>query len=172
MMDDLRKLGYLRFKAGMTLEDGFFITLEENIRYAVLLGFYDGDGEEGSSKIFSTNKEFLEQVKREFNIHSDVTLHNKEGRQFVYCKYCKIKNKYYLSLGSNVFNRMMEAYEYSMERKRMYYPLGPSRYAYENLKCKIKTKKNFKCIIRIGPIYKLIKSFNVSYETFKKLFKE
>jgi len=172
MMEDLKKLGFFRFKKGEALEDGFFTNLEEKVRYAVLLGFYDGDGEEGSSKIFSTNKKFLEQVKREFDIQSEVNLHNKKGRNYVFLQYCDTKNSYYLSIGSDNFNKMMEIYLFSMERKRRHYPLGPNRYVYENLRLKIKSKENLECLIRIAPIYKLIEIFNVSHPTFKKLLNE
>ena len=58
MIDDLKKLGYFNFKAGEALEEGFFTNLREDVQYSVLLGFYDGDGEEGSSKKISTNKKF------------------------------------------------------------------------------------------------------------------
>jgi hypothetical protein len=70
-----------------------------------------------------------------------------------------------------MFNKMMETYKYSMERKRKYYPLGPGRFVYESLREKIKTKENFQRLIHIGPTYKLMEVFNVSFETFKKLFK-
>jgi len=172
MMEDLKNLGYFRFKSGKALEEGFFTNLREDIRYCVLLGFYDGDGEKSTSKIYSTNRKFLEQVKKEFKITLDVRISSKSGENFVFYKNCKIKDSFYLSLGSDIFNKMMETYKYSMERKRKYYPLGPSRFVYETLREKIKTKENLERLILIGPTYKLMEAFNVCFETFKKLFKE
>jgi len=172
MMENLKKLGYFHFKSGEALEEGFFTNLREDIRYSVLLGFYDGDGEKGTSKIFSTNKKFLEQIKKEFNIASDLRISSKSGEHFVFYKNCRTKTKYYLALGSEIFNKMMEIYKFSMERKRKYYPLGPSRFVYESLREKIKTKENLERLILNGPTYKLTEVFNVNFQTFKKLFKE
>jgi len=173
MIEDLRILGFFDFKAGEALEEGFFTNLGNDVRYSVLLGFYDGDGTEGTSKVFSTNRKFLEQIKREFNIRADISLdHKGSKRKFVVYKYCETKNSYYLTLGSDVFNKMMETYEYSMERKRSHYPLGHGKYTYEILRGKIKSKENLERLIRIAPIYKLMNIFKVSFETFKKLFIE
>jgi hypothetical protein len=88
MMEDLKNLGYFRFKSGEALEEGFFANLREDIQYSVLLGFYDGDGEKGTSKIYSTNKKFLEQIKKEFNITSDIRISSKSGENFVFYKNC------------------------------------------------------------------------------------
>ena len=173
LRDDLKKLGYFQFKSGVALEEGFFNKLREGVCYSVLLGFYDGDGEEGSSKIWSTNQHFQEQIKREFNIPASVNLGREASKQqFVFLQNCETKNSYYLSLGSKIFNKMMETYNYSMERKRRHYPLGPSKFVYENLKNKIASRENLERIILIAPTYNLLEVFNISFETFKKLLEE
>ena len=123
-------------------------------------------------KKFPQIKNFLEQIKREFKIQANIKLHHKGGKDFVYYKYSMTKNKYYLSLGSDVFNKMMEIYDYSIERKRNHYPLGPSKYTYEILRERINCKENLEGLILIAPIYKLMEVFGICFETFKKLLKE
>ncbi len=173
MMDDLKKLGFFKFKSGKALKNGFFTELSNRVKYSILLGFYDGDGEEGATKIISSNKKFLEQIKREFNVRNDVRLHHKgKKHQFVVYMYSKTKNTWYLSLGADVFNKMMESYEYSMERKREYYPMTTYKYAYVKLKEKIKDKENLERLLLIGPRAKLAEVLGVSFQTFKKLCDE
>lgn len=41
------------------MENGFFTELSERVKFSILLGFYDGDGERNSSKIHNSNKKFL-----------------------------------------------------------------------------------------------------------------
>ncbi|NVM35683.1 MAG: hypothetical protein HWN81_08805 [Candidatus Lokiarchaeota archaeon] len=68
MIEDLKELCFLDFKDGKALKDGFFRDLRHNIALSVLLGFYDGDGEEGTPIIHSSNRHFFKQIRREFNI--------------------------------------------------------------------------------------------------------
>jgi hypothetical protein len=74
---------------------------------AFLLGYYDGDGNQGSTAIVSSNLVLLEQIKQKFNVPYRVR--SKEP----------FKDKYfYLTLGVELFNKMMDNYELSLPRKR------------------------------------------------------
>ncbi|MFX1313747.1 MAG: hypothetical protein ACFFHD_14245 [Promethearchaeota archaeon] len=173
MMGDLKKLGFFDFKSGKALKDGFFTELSDRVKFSILLGFYDGDGERGSSKIISSNKKFLEQIKREFNIRHDVRLGTKgKKNEFVAYKNCKTKNRWYLSLGADIFNKMMESYENSMERKRKYYPMTTHKYSYIKLKETIKNKEILEELLYIAPRTKLAENFSICFETLKKLCDE
>lgn len=117
---------------------------------------------EGSTKVFNTNRQFLEQVKREFKISYNVLLRKRGGKDVHYSVQGReyigdLKDKWYLSLGAEIFNKMMESVRKSMERKRKYYPLSTDKYAYENLKKLIKNKLNLETIIHIAPITVLSK---------------
>ena len=173
MMDNLEKLGFFNFKSGNALEEGFFTNLREDVRYSILLGFYDGDGEKGTSKIISTNKKFLDQIKREFNIINNVRLSKKaEKNKFVVHSYSDTKDSWTLSVGGRTFNKMMESYSRSMERKRLSYPMGTSKNACVILEEIIHSKENLERLLYIAPISKLMEFFGVGFETFKKLTKK
>ena len=177
MLDDLRSLGFFDFKKGKPLPEGFFSKLNRKVALSILCGFYDGDGEQGGTKIHNSNSHFLEQVKREFNIRYLVRLAKKGGKNVRYTVQGReylgdLKDKWYLSLGAEIFNEMMESVKESMERKRKYYPLSIDKYAYKNLKELIKNKLNLETIIRIAPVTALIKKFGVSFPTFQKLCQE
>jgi hypothetical protein len=173
MMEDLKNLGFFRFKSGEALEDGFFTNLNENVSYSVLMGFYDGDGEAGSSKLSSTNRKFLEQVKREFNVKNNVRLCEKGGRnKFVFVGYYETKDRYTLALGGKIYNRMIESYEYSMERKRRHYPMGASKNAYAILKDTISDKANLEMLNLLAPRTKIAETLGYSFVLFKRLCDE
>jgi len=72
-----------------------------------LLGFFDGDGTKGTHKIASASRGFLEDIKYYFDISNDIK-EIKEGN-------------YGLSLGSELFNEMMDTYSKSMLYKRRYF---------------------------------------------------
>ncbi len=118
MIEDLKKLGFLDFKEGRGLRDGFFRNLRHNVAFSVLLGFYDGDGEEGAPIIHNSNKRFLEQIKEEFNIRHEVKKKKNVGREEFWIKDCDIKNQWYLRIGPELFNLMMKSFEFSMEKEK------------------------------------------------------
>jgi len=85
------------------------------LNLAFLLGYYDGDGTEGSTVISSGSKKFLEQIKEKYEINYDLRYRKSEsiinGR--------KVKGEGWdLALGANLFNEMMKNYQFSMPRKR------------------------------------------------------
>ena len=172
MINDLNKLGFKEFKEGSPLKDGFFTSLRHDIALSILLGFYDGDGEEGAPIIHSTNKEFLEQIKKEFNIRYDLQL-KKKGKigDIVLGQESDTKDQWYLRIRPELFNKMMESYEPSMERKREYYPLKTigNRYAFDVLVEKLGNKKALEELTLIGPKTRLAKAFGCSFDLFKRL---
>ncbi len=172
MISDLNKLGFKKFKEDGSLKDGFFTNLRRDVALAVLLGFYDGDGEEGAPIIHNTNKKFLDQIKKEFNIKYNVRL-KKKGKKgaIVLGQESDTKNQWYLRIGRELFNEMMESHKLSMERKRKYYPLNlkSGRYRFDVLVEKLGNKKSLEELILIGPRTRLAKVFGFSFELFKRL---
>lgn len=74
---------------------------------AFLLGYYDGDGETGTSRIWSGSYDFLEDIKQIIDIPNEIQY-----------KKSKLGEAWGLSIGPRVFNAMLDCYKNSMERKR------------------------------------------------------
>lgn len=172
MIEDLKELGFLDFKEGRGLRDGFFKNLRQNVALSVLLGFYDGDGEEGAPIIHNSNKQFLDQIRKEFNIRHEVKNKKRAGREEVWIKDCNTKDQWYLRLGPELFNLMMKSFEFSMERKRDFYPMKGGRYTYEILREKIGNNDVIDELTHLGPRTKLAEFFGVSFDLFKRLCDE
>lgn len=85
------------------------------LNMAFILGFFDGDGTAGTTRITSANLEFLNQIKKKFNILYEPKYVNSVFRD---------KNKtyyghaYIMYLGGNVFNELLDNYADSLKRKR------------------------------------------------------
>ena len=85
---------------------------------AFLLGYFDGDGKMGTTKIASGSKIFLKQIKAKFEIKGKI-------QKQISCFYDSIKDRivegstYIISLGSNLFNKMLINYSDSLKRKRI-----------------------------------------------------
>ena len=105
MFDDLNSHGCIPNKS---LKIEYPILPNREIELAFLLGYFDGDGTKGTSKITSGNRKFLEQIKEKFNIDNLVTRDNKNV------------NAYRLFLGVKLFNEILDNYEDSLPRKRIY----------------------------------------------------
>ena len=71
---------------------------------AFLLGYFDGDGTTGTSRITSGSKIFLLQISKKFNI---------ENKIYSY------KGNYKLYLGAKLFNEMLDNYQKSFSKKRI-----------------------------------------------------
>jgi len=71
---------------------------------AFLLGYFDGDGTIGTSKITTGSLKFLEQIKQLFNIPNKI--HKRKGAFDLY-------------LGANLFDEMLDNYQNSLPRKRI-----------------------------------------------------
>ena len=95
----------------------------EELYLAFLLGYFDGDGQQGTTRIYSGSKKFLIDIKRKFKIRNEIKVdHRTEYIHPITQKIIK-KNTYVyrLALGSNLFNKMLKNYPYSIERKRKIY---------------------------------------------------
>ena len=87
--------------------------LKREIYLAFLLGFFDGDGQQGSSRIFSNSYMFLRQIKEKFNLDSKIS------RTKYITKKLEVKSKYSMFLTAELFNEMLSNYKVSLERKRV-----------------------------------------------------
>ncbi|MHA2006937.1 MAG: hypothetical protein ACXABO_02975 [Promethearchaeota archaeon] len=76
-----------------------------------LLGYFDGDGTKGTSRITSGSKGFLDDIKNHFEIPYNVLpqLSSSGG------------TAWNLNLGAETFNEMMDIYKHSMSIKRRYF---------------------------------------------------
>ncbi len=79
--------------------------VSRELALAFLLGFFDGDGKEGTTTFHLGSKKILDQIKEKFKVPHDV-YPDKDGKSW------------YLSLGGKLFNEMMDNYKFSLERKR------------------------------------------------------
>jgi len=101
----------------------------QKLYLAFLLGYYDGDGTKGTSRIKSASKKFLVQIQSLFEIKYQIKtieknkiIRNFDGSIRV------IKGKCYaLFLGSKLFNEMIDNYEYSLKRKRFKFSTNEER---------------------------------------------
>ncbi len=80
---------------------------------AFLLGFFDGDGKQGETRIKIRSRLFLENIKSKFN------LKNKIGSEKYKIKNGEEREVFRLHLGADLFNEMLDNYQNSLERKRI-----------------------------------------------------
>ena len=156
MAEDMIKLSFLQFKKGGKINEAIFINRE--VALGFLLGYFDGDGSEGSTKIVSTNKIFLEQIKEKFIIKNSVVKEQDLDR---------MKPLWRLFVGPRIFNEMLRNYEKSMLRKRRLF--REDNIVYENIKEKIKNKENLQDLVNKYPKSRLAKMFGVSPPLITKL---
>jgi len=79
---------------------------------AFLLGYYDGDGKQGTTSIKSGSKIILEQIKELFGLSTKISTRKyklKDGQE---------SEAYDFWLGAELFNEMMGNYQNSLPRKR------------------------------------------------------
>ena len=80
---------------------------------AFLLGHFDGDGQQGSSRIYSISYRFLDQIKSKFNLKSKIS------KQIYITKDGSKRFKYSIFLTADLFNEMLNNFQYSLKRKRI-----------------------------------------------------
>lgn len=100
---DLKKL---TFKGSNSRATEFPDLHSRDLDLAFLLGFYDGDGDQGRSRISSSSKKILEQIQRKFNVLYRIRRH---------------KGVWQLSLGGKLMNEMQINYVNSLKRKRKFF---------------------------------------------------
>ena len=91
---------------------------------AFLLGYFDGDGIQGTSRITSGSINFLNQIRSKFNLRFNID-----------------DSHMRLTLGAKLFNEMLDNYKSSLMRKRIYLK--------ENIKAKVIDNLG----IQIGNVY-------------------
>ena len=72
-----------------------------------LLGCFDGDGEEGTSRLWSGSRKFFEDIKNKFDVTNEIQYRESN-----------LGSAWGLSLGPKLFNAMLDSYKESMPRKR------------------------------------------------------
>ncbi|TFG24853.1 MAG: hypothetical protein EU529_03025 [Promethearchaeota archaeon] len=134
---------------------------------AFLLGYYDGDGSEGSTVLSSGSKKFLEQIKDKFNITYDIRL--KKCNSIINGR--RVKGKGYdLALGAELFNEMMHNYSESMKRKRKIFETPEEKSERMRQVCKYIAKvkiteeflKNLEQLTWKKPLYKIAEDLGIS----------
>ncbi len=120
---DSRFIGHLIDKGLIMGKKAEFITLPDlgdihnnrvrELYMAFLLGYFDGDGEEGSSRIYSNSYKFLQQIKKKFRLNSKIS-----GQKYM-TKDGDEKTKYMMYLTADLFNEMLHNYDFSLGRKRI-----------------------------------------------------
>jgi len=135
---------------------------------AFLLGYFDGDGTTGTSKITSGSKLFLEEIKELFQVKSKI------HKKYSYGK------AYDLHLGAELFNEMLDNFKESLERKRIRFSLNEQRI--ENIKKKawkggskrklVITKQDLENLVWIKPKIKIAEEYDVSDKTIDKYCKK
>ncbi len=83
------------------------------LKLAFLLGYFDGDGKQGTTRISSSSRLYIEDIKSIFK------LDYKPGITTYKSKSGEIKKSYKLHLGADLFNEMLDNYEESLPRKRI-----------------------------------------------------
>ncbi|MFX1499789.1 MAG: hypothetical protein ACFFDH_02350 [Promethearchaeota archaeon] len=142
-----------------------FNSRELNLSF--LLGYYDGDGTEGSTVITSGSKKFLEQIKKKYSIAYE--LRYKKSESIINGK--KVNGEGWdLALGANLFNDMMRNYQSSMPRKRKIFETPKEKSERMKQACinraKLKINNNFlenlKKLVWEMPLYKIANAYNIS----------
>lgn len=122
MVKDLVNLGFCGSKSKIKTLPKIFMNInnvfQRKLFLAWLLGFYDGDGEMNSTRISSSSREFLQEIKSALRINSKIRLafdiDKKSYLEGVIAK----KSHWRLSLGVSIYKEMMQNYKNSMPRKR------------------------------------------------------
>jgi hypothetical protein len=113
MAKDLLDLGY---KPSSLKQTEFPKLNTRELDLAFVLGFFDAEGKEGTTSLHLGSKKILDQIKERFDLPHNV-YPDKEGY-------------WYFSLGSKFFNKIMDNYKNSLERKRRLFRV-PLRQVFE-----------------------------------------
>ncbi|MFW9895271.1 MAG: hypothetical protein ACFFD7_05650 [Candidatus Thorarchaeota archaeon] len=142
-----------------------------------LLGYYDGDGTEGSTVISSGSKKFLEQIKKKYAI--DYDLRYKKSESVINGKIVKGEG-WDLALGANLFNEMMRNYEFSMSRKRKIFETPEEKsermrqLCIDRAKLKINDDllEDLKKLVWEVPLYKVAEKYKISISRISEICKK
>lgn len=138
---------------------------------AFLLGYFDGDGTQGQSRIHSGSRKFLYQIKREFNIKNKISFVKiDDGYKNSFKGEC-----YNLYLGAQLFNEMLDNYQNSLERKRKYLETTDLRIErrkieFQSLLAKSSlTRDDLQYLVWKLPLYKIAEKLECNYLLVKKI---
>ncbi len=117
IVEELLENGFSSSAMGKGLPD-IIMRAEEDIALAFLLGFFDGDGSWCGGRnaiIYTSNKKFLTDIKNKFKIKWTI-----KTKKALIDDIGEIINRasHRLTLGANLYEKMMRNYPYSMKRKR------------------------------------------------------
>ena len=151
-----------------------------NLYLAWLLGLYDGDGFQGKTMVCSGIKILLEQIKDFFNIRYEVREYYYDSDLGYHIRITEDIEKasikrssrfiYILTLGSQLFNQMMNNYYDSLERKRNIF--SELHETYEKLIEHVVNRANLQNLINKNPKNKLINLLNTTEYALDKLINE
>ena len=117
---------------------------------AFLLGYYDGDGKKGATRITSASYSFIKEIKEKFNL--PYKIYN-EPR----------KEAWSLHLGAELFNEMMENFQKSMFSKRKKF-ITKKELAQLNTKLKVTERllRELQVLVLIFPLVDLSLYYGIS----------
>ncbi|MFX1496700.1 MAG: LAGLIDADG family homing endonuclease [Promethearchaeota archaeon] len=120
MVEDLMSIGFSSSKSERkTLPNN--LEKKKELLLAFLLGYYDGDGNAKSTRITSSSKRFLEELKNIFQIKFQIKKQYEKGKKSKFGDIIATKPHWRLTLGAKLFNQMMENYKQSLSRKRKFF---------------------------------------------------
>ena len=146
-------------------------TFSRKLSLAWILGYYDGDGNSNSTRITSSSKNFLKEIKHIFNIKFDVKRQYDKGKKSRLEGVVSTRSHWRLTLGASLFNGMIRNYPYSLQRKRRLFNERDME-SYDRLKKLVSNKENLQTLVNKNQIIFLIKKFNVSTATFYRLCRD
>ncbi|NVM36654.1 MAG: hypothetical protein HWN81_13750 [Candidatus Lokiarchaeota archaeon] len=166
MVQDLKNLGYFEFKRGGKLPS--FESFPSSIQKAIVLGVFDGDGIQGTSRICTSNVQFLHQLKEYYNIKYEVRTKVDINADYINNNPIKpTRNLYGLAFGASLFNDLLDNYIDSMGRKRIL--LNEYREKYVHLKEAVGSKEYLQNMINSFPQSWLARHFDCNVKTLHKL---
>jgi len=84
-----------------------------NLYLAFLLGFFDGDGKQGTTRITTNSQLFLSDIIDHFGIKNKIDSYEYKTKSG------ELRTSYRLHLGADIFNEMLNNYKRSLSRKRV-----------------------------------------------------
>jgi len=147
------------------------------LNLAFLLGYYDGDGTEGSTVITSGSIKFLEQIKSKYEITYEMRY--KKSESIINDKEVKGEG-WDLALGAKLFNEMIRNYLYSMPRKRRIFETQEEKSERMRQTCINRAKlkitddflENLKKTVWEIPLYKIAEKYNIATSRISEICKQ
>lgn len=144
---------------------------------AFLLGYYDGDGQQNTTRIISGSIRFLQEIKQRFGLPYKILTYTQDkeihGRK-------TWGTKHVMSLGAELLCEMMRNYEQSMPRKR-WFPCTKEEAAHrtrealtserirkrrkKQIQWRAITESKLQKLVWSMPVTHVAKEYNVHYKT-------